>query len=119
MDLKFQEKLKAQLLSEEESLEKELSKIADKDKTLEHDYDARFPNYGSEEEQNAQEVAQYDQSLDMEAKLEVKLKNVKNALIRIEKGTYGQCAACGKEINPERLEALPSATLCVECQNKK
>jgi RNA polymerase-binding protein DksA len=38
------------------------------------------------------------------------------ALGRIEDGTYGRCARCGKEIETERLEAIPYATLCIECK---
>jgi RNA polymerase-binding transcription factor DksA len=42
------------------------------------------------------------------------LREVDTALERIEEGTYGICAACGKEIPSERLDAVPYATLCVE-----
>jgi RNA polymerase-binding transcription factor DksA len=33
-------------------------------------------------------------------------------------GTYGICQECGRQIPPERLEARPEATLCVECQRR-
>ena len=36
------------------------------------------------------------------------------ALGRIDDGTYGKCERCGNEIEPERLEALPWATLCID-----
>ena len=39
---------------------------------------------------------------------------VRNALSRIENGTYSDCEICGKEIAEQRLEALPYATLCME-----
>ena len=38
------------------------------------------------------------------------------ALARLKAGTYGACTACGRAITPERLEALPSAALCIDCQ---
>ena len=38
------------------------------------------------------------------------------ALDRLEVGTYGTCENCGKQIPPERLEALPTARLCVACK---
>jgi RNA polymerase-binding protein DksA len=38
------------------------------------------------------------------------------ALGRIDEGTYGTCARCGREIPEERLAAVPYATLCVECK---
>lgn len=42
------------------------------------------------------------------------LKAIDDALERIENGTYGTCEVCGKEIEKERLEALPWTTLCIE-----
>ena len=39
---------------------------------------------------------------------------VENALGRIESGTYGECEVCGEQIEEQRLEALPYATLCME-----
>lgn len=37
------------------------------------------------------------------------------ALARVEAGTYGVCAVCGRAIAPGRLEARPTATTCVAC----
>ena len=41
------------------------------------------------------------------------------ALARIEAGTFGLCERCGKPMDPERLEALPWATLCIEDKRKQ
>lgn len=41
---------------------------------------------------------------------------VKNALQRLDDGTYGLCQQCGKPIPPKRLEALPWAERCVSCE---
>jgi DnaK suppressor protein len=41
------------------------------------------------------------------------------ALKRIEDGTYGTCARCGKEIPEERLEARPWSALCIEDQREQ
>jgi DnaK suppressor protein len=38
------------------------------------------------------------------------------ALGRIEDGTYGKCVNCGAQIPAERLEAMPWATLCIDCK---
>jgi len=54
-----------------------------------------------------------------ESGLAKELDDIKDALIKIEKGTYGICEQCGKEINPERLEAIPTARLCRDCQQEK
>lgn len=44
------------------------------------------------------------------------LVGIDEALDRIENGTFGTCARCGKQIAEDRLEALPYATRCIDCQ---
>ena len=44
------------------------------------------------------------------------LSGIDEALARIESGTFGRCARCGTQIGQERLEALPYATRCIDCQ---
>jgi DnaK suppressor protein len=41
------------------------------------------------------------------------------ALARIDAGSYGICVNCGAQIAPERLEAMPWATLCIDCKRKE
>ncbi|HKK30667.1 MAG TPA: TraR/DksA C4-type zinc finger protein [Alphaproteobacteria bacterium] len=43
----------------------------------------------------------------------------RGALARLEEGTYGICISCGKNIAPARLEAMPTAALCIECANEQ
>ncbi len=45
------------------------------------------------------------------------LRDLKNALLRIENKTYGICRVTGKLINPERLKLVPHATLSIEAKN--
>jgi len=47
------------------------------------------------------------------------LKEIEIALSKIEKGTYGICELCGKEINEKRLKYIPYARYCIECQKKQ
>jgi DnaK suppressor protein len=47
-----------------------------------------------------------------------RLAEIDKVLARIAAGKYGVCEGCGKSIPPERLEAKPHATLCIECQSK-
>ena len=47
------------------------------------------------------------------------LAAIDEALIRIDAGTYGICVNCGAQIAPERLEAMPWATLCIDCKRKE
>jgi DnaK suppressor protein len=44
------------------------------------------------------------------------LLQIENALRRMDEGTYGRCANCGQSIAMARLEALPWARFCVDCQ---
>lgn len=44
---------------------------------------------------------------------------INQALRRIETGEYGRCQICGQPINKKRLEIMPWAPLCIECQQKK
>jgi DnaK suppressor protein len=46
------------------------------------------------------------------------LSEIDAALRRIEDGTYGTCANCGREIATERLEAYPWASLCIDCKRQ-
>ena len=47
------------------------------------------------------------------------LAEIDAALVRIDDGTYGKCVNCGAQIPEERLEAMPWATLCIECKRKE
>jgi DnaK suppressor protein len=47
------------------------------------------------------------------------LKKVEEALRRIEEGSFGECEDCGEEIEFRRLEARPTATLCVGCKEEQ
>jgi len=53
---------------------------------------------------------------DRERKL---IGKIKEALERLEEGTYGICEACGEEISEERLKARPVTTLCIDCKKKQ
>lgn len=47
------------------------------------------------------------------------LREIHNAIGRIDDGTYGKCTFCGKEIDKSRLEAIPYARLCMDCEENK
>lgn len=47
------------------------------------------------------------------------VRDLKNALIRIENKTYGICRVTGKLIGKERLKAVPHATLSIEAKNER
>ncbi len=46
----------------------------------------------------------------------VKIKQIDDALVRLEDGSYGVCESCGLDVAEERLEAMPFTRLCRDCQ---
>jgi len=84
------------------------------DRTVHHMQDdaANFPDpndRASQEEEFSLEL----RARDRERKL---LKKIQEAIERIENKDYGYCEACGVEIGIRRLEARPTATLCIDCK---
>jgi DnaK suppressor protein len=63
--------------------------------------------------------ATFERELDMtlEENLRQLLADVRAALGRIKAGTYGLCERCSAEILPERMEAVPTASLCITCKS--
>lgn len=67
-------------------------------------------------EEGDPDLIEREKNVALVGQLERKLEAVEAALRSIEKGKYGICERCGKEIGVERLEVRPDATLCVQCQ---
>jgi DnaK suppressor protein len=64
-------------------------------------------------------VKDHESDLDL-ALVEMKsriVKEIDEALIKLEEGRYGICESCGAEISPARLKAMPFARYCIACQN--
>lgn len=47
------------------------------------------------------------------------LRDIEDALVKIEEGTYGLCEMCSKPIPKTRLKALPQARLCLDCKRRE
>ncbi|MDD3098541.1 MAG: TraR/DksA C4-type zinc finger protein [Candidatus Pacebacteria bacterium] len=122
MDKKIITELKKKLEQEKVLLKEDLLKFADKDKKLPDDYDTRFPNLGersSAPDENAEEVETYENLLAIEYALESRLKEVNEALEKINNNNYGHCDICKKNIETDRLKANPAAKLCFSCAKKE
>jgi len=116
MDQQTIQQMKQALEKESSKLEAELKQFTNKNAHNPNDYDANFPQLGDKEDENANEVAIYSDNLTLERTLEKSLRDVKNALKRIENGTYGICKYCKHEISKERLEARPTSSACIDCK---
>jgi DnaK suppressor protein len=71
--------------------------------------------FGKREEE-ATETLELEKRLTLENRIRQEIAAVEHALGKFEKGTYGFCDNCGQPIDPERLEALPQASLCMNCK---
>ena len=95
-----------------EKLQARLSDLLERAEEIEDDL--RHPLDADSSEQ-AVDLAD-DESLEgVDDVLRSEIQQIRLALVRIENGTYGSCANCGKEIRRERLEARPIATRCIDC----
>jgi RNA polymerase-binding transcription factor DksA len=59
-----------------------------------------------------------EQNVQLAIRQEKFIRDLKNALLRIENKTYGVCRVTGKLINKERLKLVPHATLSIEAKNR-
>jgi RNA polymerase-binding protein DksA len=109
--------IKAALLTEKKKLLEELNLVSNSSQADEK-HETKFPEYGDKPDENAQEIDGYTTNLATGKILEESLRDIENALARIEEGSYGICKYCQKEINPKRLLARPVASACVECKSK-
>ena len=74
--------------------------------------------FGKREEE-ATESFELERRLTLEKRLIDQLAEVEHALKKFEDGTYGLCDNCGQPIDPARLEALPQASLCLDCKTRQ
>jgi len=82
---------------------------------LPNDWDTRFPQFNGKLEESADEVEEFTNLLPIEARLELLLFDVKRALRKMKRGSYGICEKCGKKINKKRIKTLPEAKFCSKC----
>ena len=71
--------------------------------------------FGKREEE-ATETLELEKRLALERRIREQLVGVEHALHKFEEKTYGFCDSCGQPIDPARLEALPQASLCMNCK---
>jgi len=118
MDKKILDQIKKDLLDQKKKILGDMNMVSGKDLHEKLDHKALFPNIGDKPDENVQEVDEYTTNLATEKILDTSLRDIDNALERIEKGTYGICKYCKKEIDEKRLLIRPAASACVECKNK-
>ena len=112
---------KAKLEKEKKLLEEELGTVAKINPENPEHWDASpaIEVDSADDNEVADKMEELESNEAIIEQLEPQLKEVKAALARIEEGTYGVCEVSGEAIEPERLEANPSARTCIAHMNDK
>jgi RNA polymerase-binding transcription factor DksA len=76
------------------------------------EYDLNFAD-------SSQVIAEKGESEALAETLSSSLAEVRSALSKLDLGTYGKCERCGEQISEVRLEAVPTARLCMTCASKR
>ena len=118
MALKATEKkaLKARLEQERDRLLADLRGLDAEIVSLGQSQQIEAGGAGNHFADDATDIMEQEKDLALKGNLEERIRDVERALGRLADGTYGICENCGRPINPERLEALPSARLCIDCK---
>ncbi|OGG47759.1 hypothetical protein A3D66_00995 [Candidatus Kaiserbacteria bacterium RIFCSPHIGHO2_02_FULL_50_9] len=109
--------LKNKLEAELQKLEGELTSIGERNPSNPADWEAIAPDMNipaADPNEVADSIEEYETRSGELKELEIRYNEVKGALERLEKGTYGICRIGGEPIEPERLEANPAATTCMK-----
>jgi len=111
--------VRQRLAAERERLEHEIFALTEGSQSLQalDDY-ADMPGVKSEQADDAEIIFEAQRTRGVVENAQRLLTQVQAAMRRLDAGSYGVCASCGKDIAPRRLEVLPYATLCIECQSK-
>lgn len=118
MDVKRTNALRTALQAELERLEDEIREMEEsgRDSLSEASGENAYRDHMAD-----QGSATFEREMDLtfEESARRRLQDVRAALARIEAGTYGTCERCGADVPFERLEAVPTAKLCIGCKTEE
>jgi DnaK suppressor protein len=60
-------------------------------------------------------IYEWELTLALREQAKAKVETTRRVLQKLKEGAYGICERCGADINPERLEIVPLASLCIRC----
>lgn len=111
------QKLREDLLQEIQIIEAELGRFTVKNPVVRDDYQSVFPKTENSDtlDEKARSVTDYENERAIEQSLEMRLKEKKDTLAKLESGSYGICEKCRFNIDEKRLKAVPTAHLCFDC----
>jgi YteA family regulatory protein len=109
-------KLRNQLLEDKRAIRERFEKVGhyDLEKGAFHESTGELSSYDNHPGDDATELYEREKDIALNEHTEKELKDINDALSAMDEGTYGKCKDCGKEIDIERLEAIPTALYCKE-----
>ncbi|MBX4215508.1 TraR/DksA C4-type zinc finger protein [Candidatus Parcubacteria bacterium] len=111
-----QRALKEKLEKERTLVESELKAVGRKNPEIKGDWEATAPelnNSLADKNDVADRMEEFEGNFATEGELEARLKDITDALARMEGGTYGICETGGERIEAARLNANPAARTCI------
>ncbi len=104
---------------ERDRLKVELQEVEERAaRALEIEAAGELSGYDDHPADVASETFEREKDIAIGENISALLAKVQNALTKIDKGTYGVCDICRRPIKRARLNAIPFATLCIECQGR-
>lgn len=113
MDKNFIEKIKETLLKKQKSVEAEIKAVKEDDPIM-----ADSLAESSEPGTDSWRTDAHTILETIRRNSEVMLAKISKALQNLNNGKYGKCESCGKDIEKERLQAMPEAPVCIACSKK-
>jgi DnaK suppressor protein len=104
--------VRARLEQERASLRSDIAALAADNQAAQDD-----AGIGNHIADDATEMFDRERDMALRSNSQELLAQVEAAIARIDEGRYGICARCGQQIAPDRLEALPYAIYCINCQS--
>lgn len=113
-------KLREDLLTEATKIEKLLDEFTTENPVVKGDRKSHFHKSDSSDtlDEKAHGVTDSEQERAVEQNLELRLREIKETIKKIDGGTYGVCEKCVSPIDVRRLKVMPVARFCVDCTKK-
>ncbi|WP_080875386.1 TraR/DksA C4-type zinc finger protein [Oceanobacillus timonensis] len=106
------EQLKQRLLARQEELIERVNEKTEMKYEFSQEVIGELSNYDNHPADTGTELFEREKDSALERHAESELEDINKAIHAMEEGTYGICKVCGGNIEPERLEALPTADCC-------
>jgi RNA polymerase-binding transcription factor DksA len=113
--------IKTQLEKEKKLLEKEMKEVGRKNPSNPNDWEPMENDINADTadvDEVADEMENFSENTSILNKLEPRYNDIKTALEKIKKGTYGKCEIGGEDIPEERLKVNPAAKTCIKHSQK-